>query len=182
MPKIKLKPKIEKRLSQARINQMTLLFVGIFAISAVTYVGTNHNQASQAATIGGLYVTPPSSQVEPGTTVAVTVREQSGTDAVNAVQAALTYNAAQLQFVSITEGTAFPFKAAPDTATAGMVRLARGVNVGAAGVSGDNIVVTVNFKVLATSGTAAVQFNTDQSLIVRSSDNANILSTATGGS
>jgi chitodextrinase len=112
--------------------------------------------------------------------VTVTLKADSGSETVNAVQASLGFDATQLQFVGFTEGGPFSLVLASDAATAGKVRIARGVPTGSPAVSGDNGVVTLKFKVLAATGSAAISFDDEASLLVRSTDSTNILSGTTG--
>jgi hypothetical protein len=172
--------KLGRHLSQMRIQQMSLAVVGLLVIGGVSYVGTQNRRDSMAATLGTMYVAPAAGTYEPGSTFSVAIREESGTNAVNSVQTKLGYNAAQLQFVGITEGAAFPFATATDTATPGIVRIARGVPVGAAGVTGDQVIANVSFKVLATTGTTSLTIDNGFSLIVRSSDQTNMMTASIG--
>ncbi len=125
-------------------------------------------------------LSPAAASVDSGSTVNVVVRSNSGTASVNSVQAYIGYDAAQLQYTGLTEGGTFTNIAATDTATAGRVRIARSVQPGSAGITGDNPVVTLSFKVLATSGTAALTIDKTQSFVVSSTTNTNILSTVAG--
>jgi len=164
------------------VQKYGVFAVALLVISSVAYVGTQLQKGSYAAALPAtLTLSPASSTVTTGSTVAVTIVVDSSTDPVNSVQAALSYNPAQLQYVSMTEGTAFPVVAANSTATAGVIRVARGTQAPTT-VSGVNNLVTVNFQVLGSTGVAAVSFDTAFSYIVRSTDNVNILSSTTGGS
>jgi hypothetical protein len=113
-----------------------------------------------------------------GDVVDVTLYEDSGPQEVNALQSSLKYPAEKLALVSITNGVVFNQEAATDTATAGLVRVARSIKPGASPVKGVKPVVTVQFKVLEDSD-SPFQLSVDQatSLLVRSSDSQNILPT-----
>lgn len=132
---------------------------------------------SRAATGASMSLSASSGTVVPGSTVAVAIRADSGTDPVNSVQASLTYNASQMQFVSITEGGIFPIVSATSTTT-GVVRVGRAIQ--GSTVTGANTIVTVNFKVLATSGTTSLNLDPAYSFVVRTTDSSNILQTVTG--
>jgi chitodextrinase len=123
---------------------------------------------------------PAAADVTSGATVAVTIRENSGTTFVNSVQSAVTFDATKLQYTGLTEGGTFTNVAATDSGTAGLVRVARSVQAGSAGVTGDNPIVTLNFKVLATSGAATLGINKAQSFVVESANNTDILGTVAG--
>lgn len=132
--------------------------------------------ATGAHAAGTMYLSPASKSVTSGTTFTIAVREDSGSDGVNAVQANLTYPADKLDFVSIsTAGTAFSIEA-PSSGGGGNITISRG-NV--SDNTGDKLVVTLTFKSKVGSGTAAVNF-ADGTALVRSSDQANIANTKVG--
>lgn len=171
---------INKLLRKQLVQKFGVVFVGLFVIGAVAYMGTSLKDSSQAATGGTLYVTPASSaNGVPGSNVTVTLRASTGTNPTNVVQAAVKYDPAKLQYVSIADSSVFPTVAATDTATPGLLRIARGTLPGKT-VTGDNVVATVTFKVLA-SGSTSVSFDQAASMIIYSVDNTNMLSTVTGG-
>jgi len=131
-----------------------------------------------------IYLTPASQTFGPGTSFSVQVRENSGTTAVNAIQANLSYNPSLLTFVSIsTTGTAFGVTA-QSSGGSGAVNIALGVSGGSPAVTGDQLVATINFTTTTTGGTATVPFTTGTAL-VSSTTNTNILpslSSTAGGS
>lgn len=161
-------------------NDIEKYGIAAIVVGGVAVIGATLFAFSQAATGPNLYVAQPSAEVTSGSTVAVTVRADSAAELINSVQASIGYDASQLQFVSLTETGPFSYVAASDTGTPGRIRIARATPTGSNPVSGDNAVVTITFKVLASSGSMAVTFDTDYSLMVRSSDNTNILTGATG--
>jgi hypothetical protein len=180
LSKIQIK-KINDLLRLRFVQRAGVFAVALLVIATVSYFGFRQNMASHAAGAGTLTVSPASGTLTTGSNVSVTLYANSGTDAVNAVQTSLTYDATKLQYVSMTEGTAFPTVAATSTGTAGTIRLARGTNVGTS-VTGNNAIVTLTFKVLGSSGTTALTYDTDFSYLVRASDNVDVLGTATGAS
>jgi hypothetical protein len=95
--------------------------IAVFAVLLVSVVGVKLLTGSHAATGATLSMTSSSSTPAAGSNVTVTINEDSGTDPVNAVQASLSYDSTQLQYVSMAEGTAFPTVAANSTATPGVV-------------------------------------------------------------
>jgi len=145
-------------------------------VTGATYIISGTDTGSTAT----MQLDPATATAAAGSTVSVTVREDSGLTAVNSVQSSVTYNAAQLQYISMSEGNSFTNIAATDTATAGRIRVARSVQTGSAGVSGTNPIVTLTFKVLATSGTSSLAIDKAQSFVVSSATNGDILSTVTG--
>ena len=71
-------------------------------------LGTYYITSSHAAGIGVLSLSPASGNVSLGSTVTVTINENSSTTAVNAVEADLTYDQTKLQYVSASTSTS-PF-------------------------------------------------------------------------
>jgi hypothetical protein len=176
------KIKIHKILKHPGSQQIGAALMAFVVVVSIAYIGSHVRRPSSAAVPGTLYAAPVSGNFAPGSTIAVEIHEESGLDAVNNVAAAVTYNTAQLQYAGVTEGTAFPFVLNTSTATPGEVRLARGVNSGDPGVTGDNVIATLKFTVLATSGTANIGFNNGVSLIVRARDSTNIMTSSVGAS
>ncbi len=128
------------------------------------------------AASGTLYLTPSSSTTALGSTFTVTVYENSGTDAVNAVEADLTYPSNLLQFVSSDPSTS-PFTVqAANTAGNGTVTLSRGNQTA---LTGDQVVSVLTFKTVAI-GQATIAF-ASSSALVRASDQANVLVGTTSG-
>jgi hypothetical protein len=123
------------------------------------------------AAAGRLYLKTDSLNVNTGETVTVGIRVDTGGDLINSVQANLTYPADRLEYVGASsEGTAFPVQA-EEVGGSGKVAIARG---SIPKVSGDQLVATVRFRVKAGSGRAVIAIGPG-SAMVRSSDNANIL-------
>jgi len=173
--------KINNLLQKQIVQRFGVVAVALLVIGTVSYFGFKQNEASHAAGVGILSMSPASGTLTVGNTVTVTLTEDSGTDLVNAVQASVTYDATKLQYVSMVEGTAFPTVAATSTATPGLIRVARGSLVGQ-DASGANTIVTLQFTVLGNSGTTSLSYDPAFSYIVRSSDNANILTSNSGSS
>lgn len=131
--------------------------------------------AHAAAT--SLYLSPSSANVTVNTTFNVGVRINAG-ESINAVEANLTYNQSQLQYVSMSDaGSAFSINASSNGG-GGSVAINRG-QVG--GVTGDKLIVTLTFKALASNVTSGVSF-AGSSQALRNSDSSNVLSNTSGGS
>lgn len=127
---------------------------------------------------GELYLTPASGSYSSGTTVTVTIKENSGSTPVNAVQANLTYPSSQLQFQSINTSTS-PFTTTlQNSGGSGTVQI--GVGALGSSVTGDAIIAIVTFTVIGT-GTAAVQFAAGSG-IAQTSDSTDICKKKTGSS
>jgi hypothetical protein len=156
-------------------NEILKNGLAIFAVLAISIVGVKLLTTSQAAEGATMSLTSNATTIQTGSPLTVTLRVDSGSDFVNSVQASMNYDAAQLRFVSLSEGTSFDLVTATDTSTPGLIRIARGTNTP---VSGAQDVVTLNFTVLATSGTASVSFDKNYSFVVDSITNSDILATA----
>lgn len=122
-----------------------------------------------------VYLSPSSGNVNNGDTLTVDVYEDSGTDPVNVAQVNLAYSTSQLSYVSFTNSAAWPNAAQSPSGDTGSLKFARfqtpcGPSCGS--VTGANLVVTVTFKVVGTSGTADINFDTGTTL-VRSDNNQN---------
>lgn len=138
-------------------------------------VGTFLLAGSHASGSGTLSLSPASGQISLGANVAVTIVEGSGSVAVNAVEADLTYDQTKLQFVSIDTSTS-PFNlSASKTGGNGTVSVASGASPS---VTGNQTVAIVNFTALAT-GSTTISF-TNSSGLAQASDSTNILGTMTG--
>jgi len=106
------------------------------------------------AASASLSLSPSASSVVNGSSVTVSIYENSGSEPVNAVQANFSYSASLLQFVSINNAAAFPV-AAQSTGGSGSVAIARAAYTP---VTGSQLVASVSFKAIASSGTATLSF------------------------
>lgn len=148
------------------------LAVMIGGLAAPFFMATT--PAYAAAT--SLYLSPSSANVTVNASFNVGVRINAG-EPINAVEANLTYNQSQLQFISLSgSGSAFGVEA-PSSGGGGEITINRG-NV--SGVSGDNLVATVTFKALTSNVTSSVSFN-GNSQALKASDNSNGLTSTNGG-
>ena len=158
-----------------RLVRRPLAIAGL--ILASTVVATSVITTVQATGSTTLYLSPASSTTTVGSTLAVTVRENSGSTAVNAVEADLSYPSALLQYSSTDFSTSAFEIGAGSTGGSGSITMARGtVN---SSLSGDQIVGIVNFKVLA-SGSATANF-LNSSAVTSTANNTNTIGTMTGG-
>jgi hypothetical protein len=127
------------------------------------------------ATNASLYLSPASQTVNTNDTITITIKVDTGGDPVNAVQANLTYPTALFDSVTVTSTAAFDV-IAENTAGSGTIKVARGATTPVNGVVD---VATLTLHAVA-SGTQAINFASG-SMIVRSTDNTNILATTAGG-
>lgn len=157
------------------INRIQLVLVAALVMTSGVYLVSRTFAAN-----GFMTLVAGSNTVNIGSTVTVTIRENSSTDTVNAVQANIGFDATKLQYVSTSStGSAFPLEAAT-VASTGSLKLSRATSGGTPPVAGDNIVAVVTFKAI-TGGTVALTVDADSGLI-RSTDNTDILAVKTGTS
>lgn len=124
-----------------------------------------------------LYLSPASGSVSKGSILTVSVRENSGNEPVNSVQANLSYPANLLDFVSISSSSAWGV-VAQNSGGGGSVQIARGA---LPAVSGDQLVASVRFRAKTDSGTASINFASD-SAVVSASSNKDVKSGERGSS
>jgi hypothetical protein len=132
--------------------------------------------ASSAGT-ATMTLTPSSGSHGTGTTLTVTIYENSGTTAVNAVEADLTYDASELQYVSIDGSSSAFTEAIVNSGGSGSVSVQRGTT---GTLTGSQIVASVSFTVLTTASNSAITF-ANSTAIVNSTTNNNIWNGTTAG-
>lgn len=149
------------------------LIVAALMIGSISYIGVHTYKASHASTVPTIYASPDKGTIASGSILSVTLRADSGSEAVNSVQASLNYDASKLSYSSITDSDSYPLVAATSTSTPGVIRIGRGNNDKS--LTGDNAIVTINFRVTGTSGTGTITLDKAYSALVRSSDSTDIL-------
>lgn len=125
-----------------------------------------------------LYLSPSSGSVANGSNLVVKVYEDSGSTQVNAVQANLTYPTNLLSYVSYASSSAFSIEAENPSSNSGSLRFARGSITARTGAQ---LVVTITFRAVASSGTANVSFSSGSSVNAADGSGTNILSGTNGG-
>jgi hypothetical protein len=159
------KSKAQKLKVGLRFNRVTATWVAAVMVVVGVYVIL----VTHAAGGGQLYFTPSGTQAQPGSLVNVTIREESLSTPVNAVQADVLYDPNLLEYVS-TDGTASAFGiAAPITRGTGVVSIARGTITP---VTGDQVVAKLTFRLK--SGSSTLSFRST-SAVLDSNTNASIL-------
>ena len=167
---------------QQAIRRVAFIVSGL-VICAATLLDGHVVRAAGTAT---MYLSPASGSIIKGNTLAIKIYENSGSDHVNAVQANLSYPTSLLSYTGYSSSSAFSTVAENPSGNTGSLHFARGIvppsppNPGA-GVTGAQIVVTVRFKAVKSSGTAKINF-TSGSAVIRSSDNGSEILSTTGGS
>jgi chitodextrinase len=163
----------ETELLAGPVKMKPVVLTMVMALVAV--VGALVVYKSRAAA-GTLSLVPNTGSVALGSSLTLTIKANSGTDEVNAVEADLTYDQTKLQFVSIdTSGSAYGLQAV-NSGGGGSVSIARANQVN---LTGDQVVAVVTFTVIG-SGSSNVNF-AGTSALIRASDTANILSVKNNG-
>src|SRR3569833_2031028 len=124
--------------------------LSILASAAMLMIPAGHAWAASAT----LYLSPSSGSVANGDTISVGIRENSGSQAVNGVQANLTYPASLFDVANIISSSAFSI-VAQNSYGNGSIQLGRGA---LPSVTGDQLVATVVFFVLVCCGFVVVCF------------------------
>ncbi len=170
-------PKKSSKLGVIILIVMLLVLVG----AGIYYVTKPKPKTAAPAVVesgtASLTLSPSSETVQKGKTLTISVFEDSGDKPVNAVQAVISYPADTFDFQSIdSTGSAFEIQAQA-TGGGGKVTITRGQQ---GSVIGKHLVAKVNLVPKKDSGQAAVTF-TDDSALLSSNDNKNILGQKTGG-
>jgi len=119
-----------------------------------------------------LYFSPSSGNFSKGSTLNVNIYTNTEGENINAVQANFTYPSDKLQFINISTGGSVLTVIAEKQGGSGLVKIAGGSYTP---FSGTKFIASVSFKVLSESGSAVLEFTQD-SAVVKSSDNQNSLS------
>lgn len=125
-----------------------------------------------------LYLTPASGNLTNGSTLVLTIRENSYGAAVNAVQANLTYPTNRMTFQSISTANSNFTTTMQGQGGAGSVQI--GVGLLGSSLTGDQEVARVTFT-LTGAGSAAIAFAAGSG-IAQSSDSTDICKKRTGSS
>ena len=166
----KSKSLLQPKLSNALTVVMTVAVVMLVAVAFVLVLRSH-------AAGDTLTLSPSVSTVTPGSTFKVVVDENSNSDAINAVEADLTYDQTKLQLMSIdTSTSAFSLEAA-NTGASGVIKLARASSTA---VTGIQPVATLTFQAIGT-GSTSVSYTKSTSALVRASDGVNVLSSVING-
>lgn len=115
-----------------------------------------------------------SSSATKGSTLSVSIRENSGSEPVNAASATVSYPTGSLSYSSVSNSSAFGISAAT-SGGGGSVHVERG---SLSAVTGSQTVATIKFKVLTDSGTATLAITSGQ--VLSANTNSNIASGFSG--
>lgn len=138
-----------------RYSSLVVLFGMVVVVGVLASLNPSRANATGSAT---LTLAPSSGTYDTGSNFTVTIHENSGSTPINETTANLTYDQTRLQYVSNDiSGSAFDVPA-PHSGGGGVVTIA----LGSSGMlTGDQVVASVTFKVLATSGSLVVNFSGD---------------------
>ncbi len=125
-----------------------------------------------------LYLSPVAATVGPGTSFSAELRVNIKNDSANVVQAALNYPADKMEVTSIDTSSPFSISPEPDTYGEGSMSITRAA---LPAVGGDQLVVTINFQIKNSLGTAVVGLDQSNSAVISSSSNTNILASVENG-
>lgn len=142
----------------------------ITALISTTFLVSNPSN-TQAG--GSLYVSPSGTSVAGGSSFSLYVRVNA-TSTVDAVQANLSYPADKLTFLGSYAGSAFEIQA-ENSGGGGSIRIGRGT---LAAKSGDQLIATISFRAIPSSGSATVAFTSGSEAVKGGS----VVVSATSGS
>jgi hypothetical protein len=148
-----------------------LQIVAVGVLTAMPLLGRSASAASAT-----LFLSPAASSVAKGGTLSVGIRENSGGEPVNGVQANLTYPANLLTYTGASSSSAFSI-VAQTSGGGGSVQIGRGA---LPAVSGNQLVATLRFKANTDTGVATINFAGGSS-VVSANSNQNIMTGSTGG-
>jgi len=115
-----------------------------------------------------------------GGTFQIAVTVDPGSDALNSVDAYVTFDAAYLKATAVTAGSLFP-TVSNDISTSGKVYIAGLVNDPASSISTEGTLATITFQALK-DGTATLSFDCNTSKIIKNDINAsNVISCSSNG-
>lgn len=154
------------------VRQRFLFRLSISAIAGLLTLGLARSGYAASA---NMYLTTPSNSVAKGHTISVGVHINSGSTAINAVQANLSYSSDKFDFVSIAPSSVFPVES-ENSGGSGVVHIGRGTFNS---VKGDQLIANVTLKAKAV-GAAEVNFAAGSS--ATEAGNNKVVSVSTAGS
>lgn len=167
---------MKKTTNNSKNNKLKLIvlivfaLIGTFVLTRIFAEGTN------------VRLTSASSTVEKGKTFSVTIRANTGSTGVTVGQAHLVFNPAQLEYVSVnTDNSSFSNVSPENKSGSGFVKVSRFSLPPFP--SGDLILGTVNFKMLAESGSVNIGVEgaaIDKTYFANADDSSNIVTSTTG--
>lgn len=135
-----------------------------------TIVTLFHQPKANAAGTASFSISPSSGAYSVGSTINATVSEDSGSTAVNSVEADINYDASKLKVLNISLGTAFPTCIVAPSASGGLISIPCGNTANKS--TGSQQIATISFQVLVSSGSTSLTF-ANSSDIIDPGDQAN---------
>ena len=165
-------------IKKGRFQLPILAGVVTLVVAAGIFVVTVSHGAS-----GTMSVLPATTGVALGSNVTVTVHLNSGTTPVNALEADITYPTSTLKYVSYNNtGSAFALDAVSPSTTnppnTGTLQFARSTQGGSAPVSGENLVLSINFQTVGV-GPANIDLS-NSSVALASTGSVNVVAVRNG--
>ncbi len=156
-----------QRIVNTRLKKLTGVIIATAA--ALLFLVSFYQVRGNAAGSSTISLSPSSTTVQTGGTFEVSVFVNSGSEAVNAAQVNLSYDASKLQLSNLnTTSDSFNIDTTPDLSN-GSIKMGSGV---ISPVSGNQLFMKATFKALA-SGSATVQV-ANGSVITRASDSSDV--------
>jgi len=164
---------MNKRLQYLKDNKRVSSSLAVVVVLVLTFFIMNLNgnvhkanpkNTIHASSLDTLTLSPSSGAYSVSNSLVITVDENSSTDAINAIEADLTYNSSELQFVSAACSSTFSLSGST-TGGSGSVSLACAAPNST--VTGAQTVGTVTFTVIA-GGSPVISFASTSSMVLAS--------------
>lgn len=174
--------KIMSRLTHAfsrKLRSFSLMSL-VFAIAVASYVSLPVAAAAcSTGCVASMSASPGSGTYNPGATITVSVRVNSGGQSINAVQSDFTYSSSRLQYVSGSAVGANGWTSYVATVGSGSGSVVVGRTSGA---TTNGTVISMKFKTLSSAGTGSISFSGSSEVNKADGSGENILGTRTGAS
>ncbi len=165
-----------------KINKVhSLVYLLATAIFALVQIFALRPTPVSAAASASMYLSPSTATIVKGKTIIIKVYENSGSTNVNAVKVNLTYSTSKLSYVSYSSASsAFPIEAQNPSGNSSPLTFVRAT--APPFKTGAQLVVTVTFKAVASSGTTSVLIGSGSTVNSADGFGTNILTSTSGGS
>lgn len=147
--------------------------INLFKVAALSIFLLLINTAQADAATASL--SPSSATVAQGSVLTISIRENSGSEPINAAAITLSYPADKFDFVSIGNSSAFGIVAA-NSGGGGTVKVDRGA---LPAVTGSQTIATVRLRAKVSSGTANIEITSGS--LISANSNTNVYTGGSGG-
>lgn len=176
--KITKKSTLKSSSSLAGFNRGIVAAFAVIFAAIGTYLVLQTSAAPKNQPAVTLSLSPSSSTLRVGETLSLAVKLNTNGQAVNAVEAVVSYPSDRFEFVNVdSTGSAFTIEA-PVSTSSGLITIPRGTT-GSVN-SSDALVATVNLRATTTGRKIQVRL-LETSQVLRTSDSLNILERRTNG-